>query len=91
VTGDEAVVVRENRSTTETEAEQIDRVRKLRASRDSVHVERCLDAIRRDARAGTNTLPSVIDAIRGYATVGEVSSALAEVWGWHPTRKHFDT
>jgi methylmalonyl-CoA mutase N-terminal domain/subunit len=82
-TTDDAVAVRENRSTTATEADQIRRVQQLRTSRDSAGVERALARLRDDATAGVNTLPAVIDAIRGYATVGEVCGALADVWGRH--------
>ena len=72
---------RDHLSTVETERAQIERVRALRASRDNAAVERTLDRLRSDARDGTNTLPAVIDAIRNYATVGEVCGALSEVWG----------
>jgi methylmalonyl-CoA mutase, N-terminal domain len=82
-TTEDQVAVRENRGATATEADQIGRLQKLRATRDSAAVERCLARLRDDAIAGTNTLPAVIDAIRGYATVGEVCSALADVWGRH--------
>ncbi|MEO8698268.1 MAG: methylmalonyl-CoA mutase family protein [Acidimicrobiales bacterium] len=82
-TTDEDVTFREHRSTVETERLQIERVKSLRRSRDNTAVDRCLDQLRDDARSGTNTLPSVIDAIRNYATVGEVCGALADVWGRH--------
>jgi methylmalonyl-CoA mutase N-terminal domain/subunit len=72
---------RDHLGTAEAERAQIERVQALRASRDRLAVERALDRLRSDARAGANTLPAVIDAIRKYATVGEVCSALAEVWG----------
>jgi methylmalonyl-CoA mutase N-terminal domain/subunit len=82
-TTDDAPIVRENRSTTQTEAEQIERVKRLRSTRDSATVERALERLRQDAVAGVNTLPAVIDAVRGYATVGEICGALTEVWGRH--------
>jgi methylmalonyl-CoA mutase N-terminal domain/subunit len=88
-TRDEDVSVRESRGTTETEAQQIERVQRLRATRDNDVVDRCLERLREDARRGSNTLPSVIDAIRNYATVGEVCGALCDVWGRHQSRNQF--
>ena len=78
---DDDATFRAHLDTVETERAQIDRVQALRATRDGAAVERCLAQLRVDAHAGTNTLPSVIDAIRNYATVGEVCGALADVWG----------
>ncbi len=44
-------------------------------------VEKCLDAIKRAAEARENTMYPVIEAVRAYATVGEISSAMQEVYG----------
>jgi methylmalonyl-CoA mutase, N-terminal domain len=44
-------------------------------------VERALDGIREAAQAGRNTMPPILDAVRAYATVGEMCDALRQVWG----------
>jgi len=65
----------------DVEAEQVARLREIRADRDGPAVRRTLDALARAARAGENTLPAVLDAIRAYATVGEISRELIGIWG----------
>jgi methylmalonyl-CoA mutase N-terminal domain/subunit len=88
---EEEAIVRASAPVTETEAEQIERVQRLRMTRDGSCVHDCLHTLQQDARNGANTLPSIIDAIRHHATVGEVCAALAEVWGWHATRRHLES
>ena len=40
-----------------------------------------LEKVRRAARSGENTMPATIDAVRAYATLGEVCDALRDVYG----------
>ncbi len=66
----------------ETSAErQAGRLERLRARRDVSRVDRALDALREAARGGKNTMPFLLDAVRAYATVGEICGALAQVFG----------
>jgi methylmalonyl-CoA mutase N-terminal domain/subunit len=60
---------------------QIARLQQLRRDRDHAAVQRTLDALRRGAASGENTMPLLIDAVRAYATIGEMCDALREVWG----------
>ncbi len=60
---------------------QVDRLRKLRAERDDKVVEHALTRLRGAARGTDNLLAIAIDAARGGATVGEISDALADVFG----------
>jgi methylmalonyl-CoA mutase len=63
---------------------QIDRLRKIKASRDSAKVQAALDALTAAAQSGEgNLLDLSIKAIRLRATVGEVSDALEKVYGRH--------
>jgi methylmalonyl-CoA mutase len=63
---------------------QIDRLKKIRASRDTAKVEAALDALTASAESGQgNLLELSIQAIRLRATVGEVSDALEKVFGRH--------
>jgi methylmalonyl-CoA mutase len=63
---------------------QIDRLKAIRASRDSAKVQAALDALTASAESGQgNLLDLSIQAIRLRATVGEVSDALEKVFGRH--------
>ena len=63
-------------------AEQLEILNKVRATRDARRVEETLQALRNAATdSGTNTMPFILDAVRAYATVGEISDALRDVFG----------
>jgi len=53
----------------------------LRSRRDNGLVRSSLDALRRAAEGTGNTMPFVLDAVRAYATLGEICDALREVFG----------
>jgi methylmalonyl-CoA mutase, N-terminal domain len=61
--------------------EQIESLRRVKAERDSDGVERVLSALRADAAAGRNVMPALIQAVKSYASVGEMTKALVEVYG----------
>jgi methylmalonyl-CoA mutase N-terminal domain/subunit len=63
------------------EAEQRERLARLRAGRDAGRVTDCLDEVAAAARRAQNTVPAIIAAVHAEATVGEICSALAMVWG----------
>jgi methylmalonyl-CoA mutase N-terminal domain/subunit len=76
------------------EREQVGRVRSVRAGRDAARVEATLAAIRSAAppyaepTAGgrPELMPLIVEAVRGRATVGEISDALRSVWSeYRPT------
>ena len=54
---------------------------RLRARRDAARVEATLRAVEDTARTDRNLLPPIIDAVKAYATVGEISDALRRVFG----------
>jgi methylmalonyl-CoA mutase N-terminal domain/subunit len=60
---------------------QIRKLERLKASRDAGRVARTLDALRDSARSTRNLMPPILDAVRAYATVGEMCDALRDVWG----------
>jgi methylmalonyl-CoA mutase, N-terminal domain len=63
-------------------AEQLEVLNRVRATRDARRVEETLQALRNAAaETETNTMPFILDAVRAYATVGEVSDALRDVFG----------
>lgn len=66
----------------EVRESQLARLEKIRASRDSDEVSRCLEALTHAAKTGEGNLLSLaIEASRHRATVGEISDALEEVYG----------
>src|SRR5947207_2631738 len=60
---------------------QVERLERARARRDKGAVSRTLDLLRKVAHHGDNTMPATIDAVREYATLGEICSALRDVYG----------
>ena len=67
----------------EGERRQIERVRRVRAERDGAAWEAALERLEECARGGENLMPAMIDAVRAYATVGEISDRLRKAWGEH--------
>ncbi|CAN5250913.1 methylmalonyl-CoA mutase family protein [soil metagenome] len=65
----------------EIERGQVESLKALKDSRDNEEVERCLAAVKSAAEDGKNTMYPTIEAVRAYASVGEISSALQEVYG----------
>ena len=60
---------------------QLTRLNELRKTRDNGRVRAALDALKQGARGTANTMPLLVDAVRAYATVGEMCDALRDVWG----------
>ncbi|HUO59209.1 MAG TPA: methylmalonyl-CoA mutase family protein, partial [Candidatus Acidoferrales bacterium] len=71
---------------------QAQKLNSLRARRDNEEVRRRLDALKHAAAQETvaagegkispaNTMPFIIEAVRAYATMGEICQALREVYG----------
>ena len=60
---------------------QVERLNKVKRERDAAKVKTALKGVRAAAREGKNVMPSVILAVKAYATVGEVCGALVEVFG----------
>jgi methylmalonyl-CoA mutase N-terminal domain/subunit len=60
---------------------QLAKLERLKRTRDADAVARSLDTLRSAAQGTTNLMPSIVDAVRAYATVGEVCDALRDVWG----------
>jgi methylmalonyl-CoA mutase, N-terminal domain len=60
---------------------QLARLEQLRKTRDSGAVQRALDGLRTAARGAENLMGPILDAVRAYATIGEMCDALRDVWG----------
>jgi methylmalonyl-CoA mutase N-terminal domain/subunit len=62
---------------------QVARLQRLRRERDQGAVDRALARLCDGARGSDNLMPPIIEAVRAYATLGEMAGALREVWGEH--------
>ena len=60
---------------------QVERLKDLKERRDNEKVEECLEAIKKAAEEGENTIYPTIEAVRAYATVQEICDAMKEVYG----------
>src|SRR6266852_4318325 len=60
---------------------QAARLRKLRADRSQAEVDRRLNSLRTAARGKDNLMPYLYDAVKSYATLGEICDALRDVFG----------
>jgi methylmalonyl-CoA mutase len=62
--------------------QQLEKLDKIKATRNTTEVERCLAALTQAAKSGTgNLLELAVEAARYRATLGEISSALESVYG----------
>jgi methylmalonyl-CoA mutase N-terminal domain/subunit len=62
-------------------ARQVARLEEVRRTRDQARVGAALAALREGALGTENLMPALLDAVRAYASVGEISSVLRAVWG----------
>lgn len=62
-------------------AHQVDRLEQTRTQRDSGAVANALEKLKMAAKKNENTMPATIEAVRTYATLGEICSALRDVYG----------
>ena len=67
--------------TNDDEQRQIKRLAQVRADRSQAAVDEALMSLRRAAETDANLMPHLIDTVRTRATVGEVTNALADVFG----------
>jgi methylmalonyl-CoA mutase N-terminal domain/subunit len=67
----------------EGERRQCERVRRVRADRDAAAWEAALRRLEDCAREDENLMPPIIEAVKAYATVGEICDRLRGVWGEH--------
>lgn len=60
---------------------QIERLKKVKAGRDNSRVERILKDLGKAAGGKDNLMPHIMEAVKAYATVGEISGKLQEKFG----------
>ncbi|MCX5973188.1 MAG: methylmalonyl-CoA mutase family protein [Coprothermobacterota bacterium] len=60
---------------------QIDKIRQIKATRDNAGVGAALDRLEQTAKGVENIMPSLVDAVKEYATLGEICDVLRRVFG----------
>lgn len=73
----------------ESGKKQIEKLRRLRSDRNSRRVKEALDQVRETAKSGDNLVPPVLDAVRSYATIGEITNVLRDVFGEYKKTEYF--
>lgn len=62
-------------------ARQLAKLRDLRETRDQAAVDRALRRLRADCAEGVNVMPAMIEAVKAFATIGEIGQLWREVYG----------
>jgi methylmalonyl-CoA mutase N-terminal domain/subunit len=65
----------------EAEKEQLEQLKKIRSKRDNGLVQQTLEVLRDAAKSDKNLMPSIIESVKVYATLGEICGVLREVFG----------
>src|SRR5437016_2624161 len=63
------------------ERAHLERLNRVRRERDNAAVERSLENLRRVAQGTENTMPAIIEAVKTYATLGEIMDVFRSVFG----------
>ena len=63
--------------------QQIKNLNAVRAERNQGEVDRTLAQVKADAGAGINVMPAIMEAVKAYASVGEITNKLVEVYGYY--------
>ncbi len=62
---------------------QIEKISHIKAERDTPAVKKALEQIHQAATSGENMMPRIIEAVKVYATLGEIVDEMKEVFGEH--------
>jgi len=69
---------------TEQAKQQMERLKRVRAERDTLQVDTAIQHLREAAgTAGANTMPPILACVEAYATLGEICQALRDAFGTH--------
>ena len=60
---------------------QVARLERVRRERDNEQVATTLEALRQAAQGSENTMPYILDCVRAYATLGEITGVFRQVFG----------
>lgn len=71
------------------EPDQIASLKKVKETRDNIEVQRCLDQMEKVARTNENLMPHLLNAVRAYATLGEITRTLIKPFGEYKEQAFF--
>jgi len=71
------------------EQKQIERLNQVKKERNAKAVREALEFVREVAKGDENLVPPVLEAVRAYATVGEICNVLRDVFGEYQGREYF--
>ena len=67
----------------EGEKRQLSRINQVKQERNNAEVQRTLSDLQKAASGTDNVMPFLLDAVREYATLGEICGVLRNVFGSH--------
>ena len=73
--------IRLHRADPKCRERQVERLKKLMVERNGVRVKAALDRVQEAAEKGENTVPSILEAVKAYASIGEICDRLRAVYG----------
>ncbi|MEX1996966.1 MAG: methylmalonyl-CoA mutase family protein [Nitrosopumilaceae archaeon] len=71
------------------EIQQAENLKKLRSTRDNKKVENILSKMKSVAEKDENLMPHIIEAVKSYATLGEISNTFRDVFGIYRPKEMF--
>ncbi len=60
---------------------QIEKLKEIKKQRDNDKVKKSLERIKQDAKSSNNLIPGFLDAVKTYATLGEICNVLRKIFG----------
>ena len=78
-----------NRIDQEIETRQVARLKELKSTRDRAKVDHALSELQRAAEKEENLMPHIINAVKNYSTLGEISGTLRIVFGKYEPKISF--
>jgi methylmalonyl-CoA mutase N-terminal domain/subunit len=63
------------------EEQHLARLRKVKRERDNAKAKQLLDTLHDEVEKDKNLMPTIIEAVKAYATLGEICDVLREVYG----------
>ncbi len=61
--------------------DQVEFLNKIRAQRNNTEIEQKITALKNAAQGESNLMPFILDAVKSYASIGEICNAMREVFG----------
>jgi len=78
---DEDINVKIMKVDRESERQQVEKVKHIRKTRDHPRIGKVLEDVRKAAIKNENLVPTILEAVKSYATIGEICDVLRDVYG----------